>query len=92
MGALGMLIAVVVTLLDRQIIRYELIATGLVLGAAIGTFLALKIQMTAMPQLVGLYNGFGGAASLLVAGAVSSSLAGQQGMLGKKLGGKPFEV
>ena len=39
-------------------------------GAAIGAVLALKIKMTAMPQLVGLYNGFGGAASLLVAGAV----------------------
>jgi NAD(P) transhydrogenase subunit beta len=70
MGALGMLIAVVVTLLDRQIIRFEIIAAGLVVGAGIGAVLALKIRMTAMPQLVGLYNGFGGAASLLVAGAV----------------------
>jgi NAD(P) transhydrogenase subunit beta len=70
MGAVGMLIAVVVTLLDRQIVRFEIIAAGLVVGAAVGAVLALKIRMTAMPQLVGLYNGFGGAASLLVAGAV----------------------
>jgi NAD(P) transhydrogenase subunit beta len=70
MGAVGMLIAVVVTLLNRQIVRFEIIAAGLVVGAAVGAVLALKIRMTAMPQLVGLYNGFGGAASLLVAGAV----------------------
>ena len=70
MGALGMLIAVVVTLLDRQIVRFEIIAAGLVVGAGIGAVLAVKIRMTAMPQLVGLFNGFGGAASLLVAGAV----------------------
>ena len=70
MGAAGMLIAVVVTLLYRQIVGYEIIAAGFVVGAAVGTVLALRIQMTAMPQLVGLYNGFGGAASLLVAGAV----------------------
>jgi NAD(P) transhydrogenase subunit beta len=70
MGAAGMLIAVVVTLLDRQIVGYEIIAAGFVVGAAAGTVLALRIQMTAMPQLIGLFNGFGGAASLLVAGAV----------------------
>ena len=69
-GAVGMLLAVVVTLLDKQIVRYELIIAGLVVGAFIGVILAVKIQMTAMPQLVGLFNGFGGGASLLVAGAV----------------------
>lgn len=69
-GALGMLIAVVVTLLDQQIVGYEIIIAGLVIGSAVGAVLAVKIKMTAMPQLVGLYNGFGGAASLLVAGAV----------------------
>jgi len=69
MGALGMLIAIVVTLLHKDIIDYKLIFTGFVVGGAIGAILAVKIQMTAMPQLVGLYNGFGGGASLLVAGA-----------------------
>jgi NAD(P) transhydrogenase subunit beta len=68
-GAAGMLIAVVVTLLDRQIVRFELIFVGLIVGSAIGVVLAAKIQMTAMPQLVALFNGFGGAASVLVAGA-----------------------
>ncbi|GIU73470.1 MAG: NAD(P) transhydrogenase subunit beta [Bryobacteraceae bacterium] len=69
LGALGMFLAVVVTLLDRRIVSYEIIIAGLVAGSAIGAVLALKIQMTAMPQMVALLNGFGGAASALVAGA-----------------------
>lgn len=69
LGAIGMLIAIMVTLLDRQIISYQLIFVGFVIGGAIGAVLAVRIQMTAMPQLVALYNGFGGAASIMVAGA-----------------------
>ena len=69
LGAIGMLIAILVTLLDRQIISYQLIFVGFVIGGAIGAVLAVRIQMTAMPQLVALYNGFGGAASIMVAGA-----------------------
>ncbi len=70
LGAVGMLLAVVVTLLDRKIVGYEIIAAGLVVGSVLGIVLALRIKMTAMPQLVGMFNGFGGGASLLVAGAV----------------------
>lgn len=70
LGSVGMLLAVVVTLLSRQILSYPVIIIGLVIGAGIGVLLAVRIQMTAMPQLVGLFNGFGGAASVLVAGAV----------------------
>ena len=69
MGASGMLLAVVVTLLDQRILSFQIILAGLVVGALIGLLLALKIQMTAMPQLVALFNGFGGGASVLVAGA-----------------------
>jgi len=68
-GATGMLIAVVVTLLHMRILKPEVIIVGLVIGAAIGAVLAVRIRMTAMPQLVGLLNGFGGGASVLVAGA-----------------------
>ena len=72
-GAIGMLIAVVVTLLDRHVIEAGtrgllLIFAAMLLGTAIGAVLALRIQMTAMPQMVALLNGFGGAASVLVAG------------------------
>jgi NAD(P) transhydrogenase subunit beta len=68
-GAIGMLIAVVATLLDRQILGFEYILAGVVVGSAAGAALALRIQMTAMPQMVALLNGFGGGASVLVAGA-----------------------
>lgn len=69
LGATGMLIAIVVTLLDRRIVSFEIILAGFVVGAAVGAILAVRIQMTAMPQLVALFNGFGGGASVLVAGS-----------------------
>src|SRR6056297_701535 len=69
-GSLGMLLAIVATLVGQEILNPVLIVVGLGLGALIGAVFALKIKMTAMPQLVGLYNGFGGIASVLVAGAV----------------------
>ena len=69
LGALGMFVAVVVTLVGGEFDSTLLIA-GLVVGTAIGAVLAIKIQMTAMPELVALFNGFGGGASVLVAGAL----------------------
>ncbi|HXH28218.1 MAG TPA: NAD(P)(+) transhydrogenase (Re/Si-specific) subunit beta [Candidatus Polarisedimenticolia bacterium] len=69
LGALGMLIAIVVTLVNGQILSYTMIVVGLLVGSALGAVLALRIHMTAMPQMVALLNGFGGAASTLVAGA-----------------------
>ena len=72
LGALAMLIAIVVTLLNNKLgfmPGYMLIGIGLVVGTVIGVFLAVRIKMTAMPQLVALFNGLGGAASVLVAGA-----------------------
>ncbi|MFP3870288.1 MAG: NAD(P)(+) transhydrogenase (Re/Si-specific) subunit beta [Syntrophobacteria bacterium] len=68
-GAFGMLLAVVATLFDRHILTYELIILGFLLGASAGTYLALRVKMTAMPQLVAAFNGFGGGASALVATA-----------------------
>ncbi len=69
LGALGMLVAVVATLAAQEIMGYVLIVVGVAIGAAIGVVLAVKIEMTAMPQMVALFNGFGGIASVLVAGA-----------------------
>ena len=69
LGAVGMLIAVLVTLTDRNIVGWEVILGGLVVGSAIGALLAARVAMTAMPQLVAAFNGFGGGASVLVAGA-----------------------
>jgi H+-translocating NAD(P) transhydrogenase subunit beta len=67
MGAVGMLIAVVATLLDQAVLNYEMILVGIAIGSALGAVMAYKVEMTAMPQMVGLLNGFGGAASALVA-------------------------
>jgi H+-translocating NAD(P) transhydrogenase subunit beta len=67
LGAIGMLIAVVATLLDQKVLNYEMIAVGIAIGGAIGALMAYKVEMTSMPQMVGLLNGFGGAASALVA-------------------------
>ncbi len=70
LGALGMLLAIVVTLAANEILSFPLILLGLLIGALIGIVFALTIKMTAMPQMVGLFNGFGGLASAMVAGAV----------------------
>jgi NAD(P) transhydrogenase subunit beta len=82
MAAIGMLVAVVVALLDKSILSYEWILGGVVLGSLIGTVLATRIQMTAMPQMVALLNGFGGGASLCVAAASFLGLAETEGMQG----------
>ncbi|MGK2935741.1 MAG: NAD(P)(+) transhydrogenase (Re/Si-specific) subunit beta [Gemmatimonadaceae bacterium] len=73
-AAIGMLLAIVATLLDRNVIEsgtrgFMLIAAGVALGAIIGAVFALRIKMTAMPQMVALLNGFGGGASVMIAGA-----------------------
>jgi len=67
LSAIGMLIAIVVTLLDRQIVGFGMIAVGILVGSALGLWMARAVPMTSMPQMVGLLNGFGGGASTLVA-------------------------
>jgi NAD(P) transhydrogenase subunit beta len=61
-----MLLAVVATLLDRQILSYTWIVAGIALGSAIGVVAARTVTMTAMPQMVALFNGSGGGAAALV--------------------------
>jgi NAD(P) transhydrogenase subunit beta len=67
LASIGMLLAIVVTLFDAGILGYGAIITGLAIGGLVGVFLAKKVEMTAMPQLVAAFNGFGGGASALVA-------------------------
>nr|WP_313898635.1 NAD(P)(+) transhydrogenase (Re/Si-specific) subunit beta [Roseofilum reptotaenium] len=67
LGSVAMFLAVVVTLLDQQVLNYELILVGIIIGSLIGAIAAKQVAMTAMPQMVGLFNGLGGAASALVA-------------------------
>lgn len=70
-GAMGMLVAVITTVVDMQLsaggLNWELIVAGLVVGSVIGAIMAVKVEMTGMPELVALFNGFGGSASALVA-------------------------
>ncbi len=68
-AAIGMLIAIAVTLLHRDIVSYWGIVAGVALGGTIGGIAAYAVKMTAMPQMVAIFNGLGGAASALVAGA-----------------------
>jgi NAD(P) transhydrogenase subunit beta len=75
LSSLGMLIAIVAALLDQGIVDYKWIAIGFVAGGAIGAAAARLVQMTAMPEMVALFNGFGGMASLLVGWAALSPTA-----------------
>jgi NAD(P) transhydrogenase subunit beta len=68
-AAAGMVVAVTATLLKREIGDWELIALGLVIGTAVGVPAARNVKMTAMPQMVALFNGVGGGAVALVAWA-----------------------
>lgn len=67
LASLGMLLGVIVTLLDREIIAFEYILAGVVVGSLLGAAAAKKVEMTKMPELVAVFNGFGGVASALVA-------------------------
>ena len=70
LGALGMLVAVLTTILSMELAgdaQWVLIGVGVALGSLIGYIMAVRVQMTGMPELVALFNGFGGAASALVA-------------------------
>ena len=67
LSALAMFVAVVVTLLQEDIISFDVIVASIVIGSAIGVIAAKKVEMTAMPELVSLFNGIGGLASLAVA-------------------------
>ena len=84
LASVGMLIAIVVTLLNQDIIGFTDIFIGLIIGGAAGALLAKTIKMTAMPQMVALLNGFGGGASVLVASAEFLRLSA--------IGGVPIDV
>jgi H+-translocating NAD(P) transhydrogenase subunit beta len=68
-AAAGMSIAIITTLLDPRMSGYVLVSVGLLGGGGLGAYLALTVDIKAMPQMVGLLNGFGGGASALVAWA-----------------------
>ncbi|NOY78827.1 MAG: NAD(P)(+) transhydrogenase (Re/Si-specific) subunit beta [Calditrichaeota bacterium] len=77
LALVGMLLAIIMTLFDKQIIDFTYIIIGLVVGTAIGLYWAKVVKMTQMPQMVAMFNGFGGGASALVAFSEYSRMAGE---------------
>jgi NAD(P) transhydrogenase subunit beta len=68
LSSLGMLIAIVVTLMNAGL-DYKWVLLGILIGSGIGAFAAMRVEMTSMPEMVALFNGFGGISSLLLAWA-----------------------
>ena len=80
-GALGMLIAIAVTFAQQQIVSYWEIVVGMAIGGGFGAVAARKVKMTAMPQMVALFNGVGGGAAALISFAEFHRLAPLAGQL-----------
>jgi NAD(P) transhydrogenase subunit beta len=80
-SALGMLIAIITALLSEQIIHWQWIVVGLAAGSIIGALAARLVAMTAMPEMVALFNGFGGIASLLVGWAEFQKIYSAGGLM-----------
>ena len=68
-ASLGMLVAIIATIISFDLLNFKLIAIGMIIGTIIGATFAIRVQMTQMPQMVAIFNGFGGGASALVAAA-----------------------
>ena len=73
---IAMLIAIIATLIKNEIVDFTFIITGLIIGSTIGVIIARRVSMTAMPQMVALFNGLGGGASAFVALAEYYRLTG----------------
>jgi proton-translocating NAD(P)+ transhydrogenase subunit beta len=76
-AAVGMAIAIVATLADDRVLSYGLIAAGMAIGTVIGAVSAQRVRMTAMPQMVALFNGVGGGAAALIAASEYHIRAGE---------------
>ena len=71
-ASIGMLLAILATIIpealsETSLLNFKMIGLAMVIGSIIGSFFAIRVQMTQMPQLVAIFNGFGGGASAFVA-------------------------
>ncbi|MFL5950166.1 MAG: NAD(P)(+) transhydrogenase (Re/Si-specific) subunit beta [Gaiellaceae bacterium] len=80
-GAVGMLVAIAVTFAQNSVVSYWEIAVGMVVGGSFGAVAARRVRMTAMPQMVALFNGVGGGAAALISLAEFHNLAPDPGTL-----------
>jgi NAD(P) transhydrogenase subunit beta len=97
LAAVAMLLAILATVVDAEILTWTGILIGVAIGSVVGGLAARLVQMTAMPQMVGIFNGFGGGASALVAIAefvatpdVGVGTTGITILLGTLIGGVTF--
>ncbi|MHC4910032.1 MAG: NAD(P)(+) transhydrogenase (Re/Si-specific) subunit beta, partial [Planctomycetota bacterium] len=97
LAALAMLVAIIATVVDAEILSWTGILVGVALGSLIGAVAARRVEMTDMPQLVGIFNGFGGGASALVSivefasnPAIGAGSTGVTIMLGSLIGAVTF--
>ena len=70
LSAVAMLLAVVGALIEYRVVHYQWIGVGVVVGTLIGGLAAVRVPMTSMPEMVAIFNGFGGAASAVVATSI----------------------
>ena len=68
-ASIGMLIAIITTVVSFELLDFKLIVIGMIIGSIIGATFAIRVEMTQMPQMVAIFNGFGGGASALVSSA-----------------------
>jgi NAD(P) transhydrogenase subunit beta len=80
-GAVGMLIAIAVTFAQKSVVSYWEILVGMAIGGSFGAVAARRVKMTAMPQMVALFNGVGGGAAALISLAEFHNLAPAAGRL-----------
>ena len=80
-GAVGMLIAIAVTFAQKSVVSYWEILVGMAVGGSFGAVAARRVKMTAMPQMVALFNGVGGGAAALIALAEFHNIAPAPGRL-----------
>src|SRR5438874_5310794 len=80
-GAVGMLVAIAVTFAQKSVVSYWEIVVGMAIGGSFGAVAARRVKMTAMPQMVALFNGVGGGAAALISLAEFHNLAPDPGRL-----------
>src|SRR6266702_6354494 len=80
-GAVGLLVAIAVTFAQKSVVSYWEIVVGMAVGGSFGAVAARRVKMTAMPQMVALFNGVGGGAAALISLAEFHNLIGAPGHL-----------